>query len=215
MSLLSECVANRRGSIPAVRPSVKLRSYTAPTAPARRLIGSGWYWASERAPGQVAAAADAEAVGPAPLEAGAGDPATGVASRALSGWPPARAAPILPAVAHTSDSPTSAAKLRVIPGLAATVFLVAACRSCGAPIIWARHHETGRVMPLDREPDPGGSWLLEPSPVPGKRELVAYYVPPERLLRPYDPSEGRARRTSHFATCPQADEWRRRGDPHE
>jgi hypothetical protein len=66
------------------------------------------------------------------------------------------------------------------------------CRSCGAPIVWART-QSGRLMPVDREPVDGGSLLLER--VGGEyRVSVAL--------------NGGFR--AHFATCPDAESWRHR-----
>jgi hypothetical protein len=63
------------------------------------------------------------------------------------------------------------------------------CRSCGAPIEWATVAASGKAMPFDRP------IVLQPR------------------LALDDPLEvGRVdmeRTTSHFATCPQRDQWRR------
>lgn len=66
------------------------------------------------------------------------------------------------------------------------------CRSCLAPIRWATT-TTGRRMPLNPEPIPGGKWVI--SAVTGKllarttSEPLGYEV--------------------HWATCPNADTHRR------
>lgn len=65
------------------------------------------------------------------------------------------------------------------------------CRTCDAPVLWVST-PTGKAMPLDLEPDPEGRFVVEGG--------VAY---PVGLF-----SEG-PRYTSHFATCPQADEHRK------
>lgn len=69
--------------------------------------------------------------------------------------------------------------------------MTATCRSCGAPIIWART-VNGKAMPLDAEPTDAGNVSL----VNG----VAYVG--EQLALP--PCY-----TSHFATCPDAPGWRK------
>jgi hypothetical protein len=60
---------------------------------------------------------------------------------------------------------------------------------------------TRKAMPVDRTPDPQG--LVEVMPplpgVPGRRATVHRTVPMVIVGTLY---------TSHFATCPQADEWR-------
>lgn len=70
---------------------------------------------------------------------------------------------------------------------------MSACRSCGAEILWCEATVTGRRMPIDPEPSPIGNLVL----VHGGRFRVADNddVPPLHL--------------SHFATCPQANEWRK------
>ena len=75
------------------------------------------------------------------------------------------------------------------------------CRSCTGRVIWART-VNGRSMPVDAEPNGGGNVVLT-CQGPGKvRALV--------LGSEDRPPEGKARRTSHFATCPQASGWRKR-----
>lgn len=70
---------------------------------------------------------------------------------------------------------------------------MSSCRSCGAPIEWARTPK-GKRIPLDVEPRPDGNLAF----VAG--ELVnAAGLPPEV-----------ERRVSHFATCPNAAQHRRR-----
>ena len=64
--------------------------------------------------------------------------------------------------------------------------MTACCRSCGAPIIWVRM-ETGRRMPVDADS------LTTVLVVSGDRTKGAM----------------RTAGTSHFSTCPQADEHRR------
>jgi hypothetical protein len=81
--------------------------------------------------------------------------------------------------------------------------LVRECRSCGAEIIWARTL-SGRQMPVDAEPQPGGTVALENRQ--GFTRAVVYTdAMSVKLLGP----EARQRlRNSHFATCPHADQWR-------
>lgn len=69
------------------------------------------------------------------------------------------------------------------------------CRSCDAPIVFARTIK-GRRIPLDAEPnDTTGNIEL--------RQGIAYVVTDAR-----DPDTHRY--TSHFATCPNAGDWRNR-----
>lgn len=64
------------------------------------------------------------------------------------------------------------------------------CRSCHAPIIWAKT-KTGKRIPLDPKPVIGGNLVL----IDG----VVGVTPPSHNVERY---------TSHFATCPNADEHR-------
>lgn len=75
----------------------------------------------------------------------------------------------------------------------------ATCRSCGAPVIWAVTAATGSRMPVDAEPDEDGNLLLSLDNPP-----VAQVVDPAQLVM----DDGK-RFTSHFATCPHADQHRR------
>lgn len=83
------------------------------------------------------------------------------------------------------------------------------CRSCKAPILWV-HTTTGSIMPLDPEPVAGGNVALT-----GRNIRLTDDGPlrPEARVEPagtvslFDTVE---HRVSHFATCPQADDWRTR-----
>lgn len=69
------------------------------------------------------------------------------------------------------------------------------CRSCGAAIIWALTG-AGKRIPLDDDPAAeGGRYRLEP-------DGVAVYVAV--------PLAGEPLYVSHFATCPDARDWRHR-----
>lgn len=72
------------------------------------------------------------------------------------------------------------------------------CRSCGAEIHWVRT-VTGATMPIDALPAKDGNVLVDTetgeATVLGRPEDYAHLV----------------RYKSHFATCPQAKTWRRKG----
>jgi hypothetical protein len=72
------------------------------------------------------------------------------------------------------------------------------CRSCQARVLWATT-EAGKAMPLDALPHPEGNILLDKSTgrcrVQSGRDAAAEGAGP--------------RYRSHFATCPQARNWRR------
>lgn len=77
----------------------------------------------------------------------------------------------------------------------------ATCASCGAPIVWAET-VNGHPMPVDAEARTDGNiTLIERETLPP----VALYG---KVTQPElgDPP----RYVSHFATCPQATQWRRR-----
>ena len=76
----------------------------------------------------------------------------------------------------------------------------AACRACGAPVLWAETME-GKRMPIDPWDDPNGNLAV-------RSALGVLYA---RLCKPDHPLlAGERRKVSHFATCPQGDSMRRR-----
>jgi hypothetical protein len=84
---------------------------------------------------------------------------------------------------------------------------MATCRSCDAEIVWARNEQTGKLMPFDATPDPKGRWALDDADE-GEGLEAAETGRPAELVAYIDPMAG-TRYTSHFATCPQASEWRK------
>lgn len=74
------------------------------------------------------------------------------------------------------------------------------CKACGAPIVWGQT-EGGKTMSLDPLPRPGGNVIK----IPQGRHLVLRVVSPSAL-----PVVGRPAYQTHFASCPHADEFRRR-----
>jgi hypothetical protein len=70
------------------------------------------------------------------------------------------------------------------------------CRSCGAPILFALT-ATGRPMPIDRD-----AVLVDGNVVLGTDDSGR---PTARIV-----AAGEGTHRSHFATCPKADEHRRR-----
>lgn len=71
------------------------------------------------------------------------------------------------------------------------------CLSCGARMIWVRGGK-GHWMPVDAEPVSDGNLELI------KNDRLVIAAP----INPLFPPEKRYK--SHFATCPDADGWRRR-----
>lgn len=71
---------------------------------------------------------------------------------------------------------------------------MARCKTCGRNIVWAKT-EGGKAMPLDIEAVDGGNVELDLA------TRVAKVVKPELGMRQF---------VSHFVTCPQASEHRKR-----
>ena len=69
------------------------------------------------------------------------------------------------------------------------------CRKCGASLRMTPHYRTGNYMPLERD-DERGTWCV--------KDELAY---PAALAPELGASF--ARFTSHFATCPAADRFRK------
>jgi len=74
------------------------------------------------------------------------------------------------------------------------------CRSCGAAVLWAPSATTGKLCILDADPVPDGNTAI----VDGKA-----YVESGSMFEPLP--EG-PRYKSHWATCPDARQWRTRTD---
>jgi hypothetical protein len=74
-----------------------------------------------------------------------------------------------------------------------------ACRSCGAPVLWAVTAE-GKRMPVDAEPTPAGNLVVDQTAQP----WTVRVVPPDDLLAGDPP-----RYLPHWATCPHANEHRK------
>lgn len=72
----------------------------------------------------------------------------------------------------------------------------ARCSTCGAPVLWAKTSK-GKPIPLDLEPRVDGNIVLE-------RGVALVLGPLERLQRGAE-----TRYVSHFATCVDADKFRR------
>ena len=79
----------------------------------------------------------------------------------------------------------------------------ASCGSCHAEIRWGRT-KAGKPIPVDAEPVEDGNLAVRLD----EGELRTRVV---RLGDPLEPGEWRG--TSHFATCPNADQHRKRPEP--
>lgn len=84
-----------------------------------------------------------------------------------------------------------------------------ACRTCGAEVIWARNPATGKNAPIDAEPPTdGGQGMVR---LFLRQGLVSFEVLTAYPAAKLDPTAKSRLRRSHFATCPQAGAWRKRG----
>lgn len=79
---------------------------------------------------------------------------------------------------------------------------VAECRSCRAEMIWCRTGR-GKKMPVDAEPSRDGVFVLE-----GDDQDPVVRRLPNDAAATYTGDKY----TSHFATCPNADDFRHKGE---
>lgn len=80
-------------------------------------------------------------------------------------------------------------------------FRIAKCRSCGAPVIWALTVK-GNATCFDAQPNTEGTFVLRR----GKRTATIY----TKYVKTDDEEyAGEPRYTSHFASCPNADQHRK------
>lgn len=101
---------------------------------------------------------------------------------------------------HLLD-PAVCADCRSIPGYSEPTDLTE-CRSCGAEIIWCTT-SSGKRMPVDAEPGRRGNIAVE---VDGHGHAIAHMVKAD--ARAAELEAGRLHE-SHFATCEQAEGWRK------
>ena len=81
------------------------------------------------------------------------------------------------------------------------------CRSCQAPVVWAITAKTGSKIPLDPHTSPSGTIaVIGTSHVTGQPLAHVFTQADLALARAHGTP---ALFTSHFATCPQADAWRK------
>ena len=81
------------------------------------------------------------------------------------------------------------------------------CRSCGASVRWALTNNGKRTL-LDAECSDQGNTVLLMVPVAGDPVSIAVVLGGEVLEKARD--GGATLRTSHFATCPNADQHRKK-----
>lgn len=73
---------------------------------------------------------------------------------------------------------------------------MARCASCNAAVVWVVT-EAGKRMPVDAVPSDKGNLILRDGKALHESKVPEAERPAERY-------------TSHFATCPQGEKWRRR-----
>lgn len=81
--------------------------------------------------------------------------------------------------------------------------MITTCRSCGAPILFKRT-SAGKLMPLDRDPTPDGNVML--GFVGGEETAILLTDPGDIAGCAVD---GVPLFMPHFATCPDADRFRK------
>lgn len=77
------------------------------------------------------------------------------------------------------------------------------CRSCGAPVRWAVTTANRKRMPLDPEPVPDGNVWVDHMEMgtPVVNVVLSHDEVPRSVPLTYQ---------SHFVSCPQRDEWRKK-----
>lgn len=88
------------------------------------------------------------------------------------------------------------------------------CRSCHAQIIFMKSKKTGQIMPLDAMPNPKGNLIIVEVEVNGQKELRVSQLAPDddgiAIGEHEDDNTYRGKRfVSHFATCTNADKYRK------
>jgi hypothetical protein len=76
---------------------------------------------------------------------------------------------------------------------------VSACKSCRRPIRWVKAAATGKSMPLDRDPVGTGNIVV----IDDKAVVFA------DAGEAWEAHPNKPRHVSHFATCPDAKEFRK------
>lgn len=76
------------------------------------------------------------------------------------------------------------------------------CRSCDAAILWVTTMPKGKSMPIDAEPSDNGKFIVNFRPAENK--LLAVHV----NSCDAEAKQGRNRYSSHFETCPNANQHR-------
>lgn len=79
------------------------------------------------------------------------------------------------------------------------------CKSCGAEIIWIKMKGTGKAMPVDAKKITYSENLH-----PGAKDALTLVTENGTIVRTqFDPGGDKVGYTSHFATCPNAAQFRK------
>lgn len=77
------------------------------------------------------------------------------------------------------------------------------CRSCGAEVVWGTNVSTRKAMPVDAAPSPIGN-VSRYDAADGPRFVVLNRNKAAAMRAANQPLY-----LAHFASCPQADQWRK------
>lgn len=81
------------------------------------------------------------------------------------------------------------------------------CKSCGAELVWIKMKATGKAMPCDAQKISYSEIL-----VPGTKGAMTLVTEEGKVVQTvFDPDGDKIGYISHFATCPAANEHRKRG----
>lgn len=78
---------------------------------------------------------------------------------------------------------------------------MSACKSCGAPVKWARTEASNKPMPLDVQMVMGGNVIVV--------DRADTHAPIVRVLKKGEVDPERAAYQSHFVSCPERDQHRK------
>jgi hypothetical protein len=83
------------------------------------------------------------------------------------------------------------------------VWTIESCRSCRRAIIWAKNVVSGRLAPIDAAPSAAGNVHLT-----SRQGIPSYAVLGPPAIAAMSSTVQARLRTSHFASCPDANRWR-------
>lgn len=90
--------------------------------------------------------------------------------------------------------------------------MISSCQACGVPLVWAAHHESGKLAPIVAEPAEDGNLLVWRAWPPGGQPELRYAVVGDMEVRAWLNGHGVPLRLNHFADCPQAERFKPKED---